>query len=88
MEPIYRDGQLVWIETCDVLREGEVGLFMYDGSGYVKVYGEQTPEDTDLFTDSSGVLHAQPVLISYNEQYAPKIISPELQFSIVGRVLS
>ena len=88
MEPIYQDGQLVWVEACSELREGDVGLFMYDGSGYIKVYHEQAPRNAAEFTDSSGVLHPQPVLISYNEQYAPKIVSPELGFSIVGRVLS
>ena len=88
MEPIYQDGQLVWVEACNELRDGDVGLFMYDGSGYIKVYSEQTPLDPSAFTDSNGVLHPQPVLISYNEQYAPKIVSPELGFTIVGRVLS
>lgn len=88
MEPIYQDGQLVWVEICDRLFPGEVGLFMYDGNGYIKVYGEQSPADPDAFTDSTGVLHPQPVLISYNESYPPKPVSPELGFSIAGRILS
>lgn len=88
MEPVYRDGQIVWVQTCQRLNPGEVGLFMYDGNGYVKVYEEQEPEDRDRFIDSIGVLHMQPVLISYNERYEPKLVSPELSFSIVGRVLN
>lgn len=90
MEPVYRDGQIVWVQECGRLNPGEVGIFMYDGDGYIKVYEEQEPEDCmrDSFIDSSGVLHMQPVLISYNEKYEPKLVSPELSFSIVGRVLN
>lgn len=84
MEPIYHDGQIVWIQRCSSLSPGEAGLFLYDGDGYIKLYGQQ--EDTAYTSD--GVLYHQPVLISYNEKYPPKVISPELSFSIVGRVLS
>lgn len=90
MEPVYQDGQIVWVQACSRLTPGEVGVFMYDGSGYIKVYGEQEPDRAlrDSFLSSSGVLHMQPVLISYNEAYEPKPISPALPFSIVGRVLN
>ena len=90
MEPVYHDGQIVWVQQCSDLAPGEVGLFLYDGDGYIKVYGQQEPEETtrDSFTDSQGVLHPQPVLISYNEAYPPRPVSPELAFSIAGRVLS
>lgn len=88
MEPIYQDSQLIWIQECSSLRIGEVGLFVYDGNGYVKVYGEQEPEERETFTDSEGILHQQPVLISYNKAYAPKPISPDRGFQIVGRVLN
>lgn len=88
MEPIYNDGQLVWIARSETLRPGEVGIFAYDGDGYIKVYGEQEPEDVEPFTDSWGVVHKQPVLISYNKKYPPRPVSPEASFQIVGRVLS
>lgn len=88
MEPIYNDGQLVWIARSESLRPGEVGIFAYDGDGYIKVYGEQEPEDAEAFTDSWGVVHKQPVLISYNKKYPPRPVSPEASFQIVGRVLS
>lgn len=89
MEPVYQDGQIVWVKTCNSLRPGEVGIFMYDGNGYIKVYGEQTPEASleDAYRDMNGDLRMQPVLISYNENYAPRPVSPELGFCIVGRVL-
>ena len=90
MEPVLRDGQYAWIRECSRLNPGDVGLFIVDGDGYIKVYSEQepAPEDREAFTDSSGVLHLQPVLVSCNEQYAPKVIPAESEFRIVGRVLN
>lgn len=87
MEPVYRDGQIVWVQSCDTLRPGEVGIFVYDGEGYIKAYGEQEPDEPEAFTDSYGVIRRQPVLISYNQKYAPRPVSPEAAFRIVGRVL-
>ena len=90
MEPVYHDGQIVWVRRCGALTPGEVGIMMYDGDGYIKVYDEQEPEEglREAFTDSEGVLHMQPVLVSFNEKYGPKPVSPTLAFSIVGRVLN
>ena len=90
MEPVYRDGQLLWIQLCPSLRVGEVGLMSYDGRTYIKVYGEQAPPPAlrPLFTDSEGAVHPQPVLISYNrEHYPPLPVDPERGFAVVGRVL-
>lgn len=89
MEPVYHDGQIVWVQKCETLSVGQVGIFVYDGEGYIKRYGEQQPEhdSVDAYTDSYGVIHMQPVLISYNRKYADKIVRPENQFEIVGRVL-
>lgn len=89
MEPVYQDGQIVWVEQCDELKPGEVGVFIYDGNGYLKAYGEQEPDEeyVEAFTDSYGVVHPQPILISYNQAYAPRPIAPYASFQIVGRVL-
>jgi len=87
MEPVYTNGQTVWVKQCSTLRKGEVGIFSYDGEGYIKLYREQQPVDTDAYTDSEGILHSQPVLISYNPKYSPIVVSPEKDFRIVGRVL-
>ena len=90
MEPVYHDGQIVWVQRCNELAPGEVGLFLYDGDGYIKVYDEQEPDELvqENFVDTNGVLHMQPVLISYNKNYEPKLISPQLSFSIAGRILN
>ena len=89
MEPVYHDGQIVWVEECETLAVGEVGIFVYDGDGYLKVYSEQEPNEQqrDAFTDSYGCQHRQPVMLSYNQAYEPKAIMPDSRFQVVGRVL-
>lgn len=89
MEPVYHDGQIVWVLPCKSLKPGEVGIFTYDGEGYIKVYGTQMPEegDREAYTRSDGTLAPQPVLISYNAKYPPRAVSADMGFQIVGRVL-
>ena len=87
MEPVYHDGQIVWVQQCETLRTGEVGVMIYDGQGYIKAYAEQEPDDPEAYLSSDGVRRMQPVMVSYNKAYAPKPASQELEFRIVGRVL-
>ncbi len=89
MEPVYHDGQIVWVQQCEQIGIGEVGIFIYDGEGYIKMYDEQKPDDDELesYTDSYGVVHMKPVLHSFNKKYAPRVISAHAGFEIVGRVL-
>lgn len=89
MEPVYHDGQIVWVQKCEELSVGQVGIFIYDGEGYLKVYGEQEPDEEllEFFTDSYGGIHMQPVMISYNQDYAPRPVRPDAGFQIAGRVL-
>ena len=82
MEPVYHDGQIVWVEKTDTLRPGEVGVFICNGEGYLKVYDLQEPDNGDVedYTDSYGVLHLQAALISYNEKYEPNAYAaPKVQ---------
>ena len=90
MEPVYQDRQLVWVQKCSELRPGEVGIFVLDGDGFIKAYEEQEPEEDELdeYTDSNGIVHNKPVLISYNEAYAPRAVKPASRFEIIGRVLN
>ena len=73
-----------------IATEGQTVDILYDGNGYLKVYEEQVPDEAEKesFLDCDGVLHMQPVLVSYNEKYAPRVVSPELNFQIAGRVLN
>ena len=89
MEPVYHDGQIVFVQKCSALNPGEVGIFDYDGKAYIKQYGEQEPDGRyrDEFTDSYGTLHPQPVLISYNAEYDPIEVSPYSAFRVFGKVL-
>lgn len=90
MEPVYHDQQIVWVQTCHSLRVGEVGIFVYDGEGYMKEYGEQEPDEEFrmMFSDENGNAPMQPVLISFNEAYAPRIVNPHGGFKIIGRVMN
>jgi len=89
MEPVYHDGQIVWVRRCESLAPGQVGVFVYDGEGYLKVYGEKTPDEEAIeeFTDSYGQVRLQPVMISYNRAYEPRAVFPCGGFRVVGRVL-
>ena len=90
MEPVYHDGQIVWVQRCETLEPGEVGIFEYDGNRYLKEYDEREPDVgcAEDFTDSNGSVHMQPVLVSYNEKYAPIVVSPNAPFRIAGRVVT
>lgn len=90
MEPVYHDGQIVWVQQCSEIAIGEVGIFIYDNEGYIKVYNERTPpaELREHYVDSYGNAYNQPVLMSYNCKYDPIPIKPEVGFKVVGRVLN
>ena len=89
MEPVYHDGQIVWVQRSEQVGIGQVGVFIYDGDGYLKCYNEREPDKAmaEEFTDCYGNVHAQPVMESYNAKYAPKYINPNAAFQVIGRVL-
>ena len=89
MEPVYHNGQIAWVKADSELSIGDVGIFVYDGEGYIKVYNEQEPSDgvVDDFMDSFGVVHKQPVLMSYNCRYSPILVNPNTEFQIAGKVI-
>ena len=39
MEPKYHSGDIVLVQNTDTVEEGELGIFVLDGSGYFKKYG-------------------------------------------------
>lgn len=90
MEPVYQDGQIVWVRETETIHPGEVGIFIHDGDSFIKLYQEQRPDAADIeeLSDSYGNVRMQPVLLSYNPDYAPRVIRPSSYFKVVGRVLS
>ena len=41
MEPTYHDGDKVFVEKCDAVEVGEVGIFVVNGDVYIKELGNQ-----------------------------------------------
>ncbi len=39
MEPKYHAGDVLLVQNCENVEEGELGIFMLDGNGYFKKYG-------------------------------------------------
>ena len=87
MEPVYSNGQTVWVKKCTQLQPGDVGIFVLDGDGYIKMYREQKPECIEDYTDSEGRVRMQPVLVSYNQKYRPIEVTQDRALHIVGKVL-
>ena len=72
MEPDYRDGYLVFIQTSVDLNDGVIGVFNYNGDAYIK----QLVIDED-----------QAYLHSLNPAYKDMPITPETDFRIIGEVV-
>lgn len=41
MEPTYHSGDKVFVEKCDSLEEGEIGIFIVNGDAYIKELGSK-----------------------------------------------
>ncbi len=90
MEPLFTNGQIVWVQETTEIRPGQVGLFMVDDEGFIKRFSLQDPpkDQEELFTDSEGNLHQQIVLLSENSKsYRPRFISPNSDFKVVGVIV-
>ena len=72
MEPRFHDGQTVWVHQQRSLMTGEIGIFLYDGSAYLK----QLVAKRDRMA-----LH------SLNPAYGDILISPELPLRVLGKVV-
>jgi len=90
MEPVYHDKELVWVQRTQDLRPGEVGIFIYDDCGYIKLLETVDPSEEEIAeAEQSGTpIGPKPVLVSYNSEYEPIEILPDLRFDIIGRVLT
>lgn len=72
MEPRFIDGQIVWIHQQDLLEDGDIGVFSYEGNGYCK---KISIEDTGIN------------LISLNPHYKPIKISKNDELHCFGKVV-
>ncbi len=72
MEPEFHDGDTVWVRQQRSLMTGEIGIFLYDGSAYLKEL---------VACGDRMALH------SLNEKYNDIIVSPELPLRVLGKVL-
>ncbi len=72
MEPLYPNGQTIWVHQQETLEDGEIGIFFLDGEAYVKKY-HQSPDGISL--------------ISINKTYAPIKVSSGSVFRTFGKVV-
>ena len=72
MEPRFHDGQTIWVHQQRSLMTGQIGIFLYDGSAYLKQL---------VAKDGRMALH------SLNPAYPDIAISPELPLRVLGKVL-
>lgn len=92
MYPRYVDQQIVWVEKCDTLYNGQIGVFFYDDKAYIKKYVEEMPtkHEIDDYIDAEGCVHPKITLYSLNRDCAHLDVQVKLghPFTIVGRVLN
>lgn len=72
MEPRFVDGQIVWIHKQDLLEDGEIGIFSFEGNSYCK----------KISLDDTGVK-----LISLNSKYEPIKIPKNGELHCFGKVV-
>ena len=72
MEPVFHDGQTVWVRQQRSLMTGEIGIFLYDGNAYLKQL---------VALEHSMALH------SLNPAYSDIVVSPELPLRVLGKVV-
>ena len=73
MEPQFHDGQVIWVRQQRSLMTGEIGIFLYDGSAYLRQL----------------VAHEEALALhSLNPKYADIVISPERPLRVLGKVMS
>ena len=72
MEPRFVSGQIVWVRRQETLRHGEIGVFLYNGSGYCK----------RLEREGNRV-----ELVSLNSAYPPIRVSAGDELRVFGRVV-
>lgn len=71
MEPLFRNGQVIFVQSANTLEQGDIGIFIYDGDAYCKKLDKE-----------NGVK-----LVSLNPRYTPINVKHSYELRIVGRVI-
>ena len=82
--------ETIWFRVTCWGRQAEVASNYVKKGQKVLVEGRLVADASGnprTYTRSDGTLMPQPVLISYNPKYLPRVVSPDAGFQIVGRVL-
>ncbi|MDO4170582.1 MAG: S24 family peptidase [Lachnospiraceae bacterium] len=92
MLPRYVDSQIVWVEQCNELYHGDIGVFYYDDNAYIKKYIIEQPNENKIYSSTNCEERITPkiTLFSLNRECANQDVHilPEHPFYIVGRVLN
>ena len=73
MEPLFQDGQVIWIKEQEILNSGEIGIFAYSGDVYCK----------KLIVDGN-----KAYLRSLNPKYEDIEVRDDYGFKAIGKVVS
>jgi len=73
MEPLFQDGQIIWVKEQEALRSGDIGIFTYSGDVYCK----------KLIVDSG-----KAYLRSLNPEYEDIELKEDFGFKTIGKVVS
>lgn len=91
MFPRYVPGQIVFVEQCEELYPGEIGVFVCNDNAYIKQYREDMPQADELDEYScDGRIFPKVTLYSLNRDCADcdVHITPNDRLYVVGRVLN
>ena len=73
MEPLFQDGRVVWVKTQESLKNGDIGIFIYDDEVYCKKL---------IYADGGTVLR------SLNKEYDDITINDGFGFKAIGKVVA
>lgn len=72
MEPLIHDGDIVYVREQNILGQGEIGIFSYNGESFCKMWDNR-----------SGV----PRLVSMNSAYPPITLKKSDDLFVLGKVI-
>lgn len=72
MEPVYQDGQIVWVHQQEALNDGDIGIFSFENKAYCKKLSLTT---------------AATKLVSLNPDYKPILIPKDAELRVFGKVI-